>query len=175
MDKIIHFLSSIGLSKELIVAIISMMPIFELRGGIPLGVFLFKMNILTVGIISVISNILIIPPILWVLKPINNWLEGFEHGNNIIEKLRKRALAKSKLVKKLEFWGLMLFVAIPLPGSGAWTGALIAFFLKMSLKRSLLYIILGVIIAGILVTFLTYLFNIGIIKNTGIFIKSVGV
>ncbi len=175
MHSIIHFLQSIGLSKEIIVAIISMMPIFELRGGIPLGVFFFKMNILSTAIISITANILVIPPILWLLKPVNKWLESFEQGNNIIEKLRKRAIAKSKIVQKLEFFGLMLFVAMPLPGSGAWTGALIAFFLKMSLKKSLLYIILGVIIAGILVTFLTYLFNIGIIKSTGIFIKKVGV
>ncbi|MCD6578404.1 small multi-drug export protein, partial [bacterium] len=125
--------------------------------------------------ISIISNIIIIPPILLLLKPVNKWLEGFEHGNNFIEKLRKRTLSKSKLVQKLEYLGLMLFVAIPLPGSGAWTGALIAFFLKMSLKKSLLYIIFGVIVAGVLVTLLTYLFYNGIIKNTGIFIKNVGV
>jgi uncharacterized membrane protein len=175
MEKIIHFLSSHGFSREMIVAIISVLPIFELRGGIPVAHFAFNFSILKSFYISVISNSLIVVPLVYLLSPINKWLENLKNGNNIIEKLRRHALKKSKLVDELEFIGLMLFVSIPLPGSGAWTGALIAFFLKLSRGKSIIFILLGVLIAGILVSLLTYLLDIGIIKNTGIFLKKVGV
>lgn len=171
MHSIVDYLEGVGLSGEIIVVIVSMLPIFELRGGIPLGVFVFKLGIWKSVFYSLLGNLIIIIPVVYLLEPVSEWLSGFRGGNNIVEKLRNRALAKSDLVKKLEYVGLMFFVSIPLPGSGAWTGSLLYFFLKLEKKKSLAAITAGVIIASIAVGILTYLLDIGIIKSAGLFIK----
>ncbi|MCK4643278.1 small multi-drug export protein [bacterium] len=175
MQPIVDYLASIGLSGEAIVILVSMLPIFELRGGIPLGVFLFKFGIIKTVLLSLTGNLAVILPVVLLLDPVSKWIEGINGGNNILEKLRQKALTKSALVQKLEFVGLMLFVSIPLPGSGAWTGALIYFFLKLDKKKSIVFIALGVFIASIAVGLLTYLIDIGIIKNAGLFLKEIGV
>lgn len=147
------------LPKELIVFIVSMIPILELRGSILAAGFL-KMEFLSTFIIAVIGNFLPIPFILLFIDKIFFWLKKTRF-KNIVEKLENKALSKSDQIKKYGKWGLFLFVAIPLPGTGAWTGSLIASLLRMKLKDSLPWIFLGIVTAGLIMSLLSF----GIIKQ----------
>ena len=134
----------------------SMIPVVELRGGIPFGVAQ-GLSPLTAFLAAVIGNMIPVPFIILFIRRIFVFLrKHFPSLNSFIDKLEKKAHIKGQTVKKYQFWGLVIFVGIPLPGTGAWTGALIAAFLDMRLKDCILPILLGVLIAGILITTLTY-------------------
>ena len=139
-----------------IVLLISMLPFIELRGSIPTGILIFHMDPFTVFIISVIGNLIPVPFILILFEKIEIWLRKYDFWaklmDRIFEKTRKRA---SKKVEEYEALALISFVAIPLPGTGAWTGALIAYLFGLDLKKSFFYIVIGVLIAGIAVTLLS--------------------
>ena len=144
------------MSPALYTFLISMVPVIELRGAIPAGVA-GGLHPFVALIIAVIGNLLPLPFIIIFIRKIFAfirkhipWLDGF------IKKLENRAESKRAVVEKFEFWGLFLFVAIPLPGTGGWTGALIAAMLDMRLKRAFPSITLGVITAGIIVFLITY-------------------
>ncbi len=145
--------------KELIVFLISMIPILELRGSILAAGFL-KMEFLSTFIIAVIGNMLPIPFILLFIDKIFAWLKK-TRLKNLVEKLENKAMSKSDQIRKYGRWGLLLFVGIPLPGTGAWTGALIAALLRMKKRESLPFIFLGVILAGLIMSLLAF----GIIKQ----------
>lgn len=145
--------------KELIVFLISMIPILELRGSILAAGFL-KMEFLSTFIIAVIGNMLPIPFILMFIDKIFAWLKK-TRLKGIVERLENKALSKSDQIRKYGRWGLLLFVGIPLPGTGAWTGALIASLLRMKKRESLPFIFLGVILAGLIMSLLAF----GIIKQ----------
>ena len=134
------------------VFIVSMIPIAELRGAIPLGL-LNGMHWWEVYIIAVIGNILPVPFILKLLYPIEKFLRKWKKWDAffswLFEHTRKRT---EERIKKLESIGLILFVATPLPVTGAWTGSLAAYLFNLEFKRSLLCIIIGVLIAGVIVT-----------------------
>lgn len=147
------------LPKELIVFIISMIPILELRGSILAAGFL-KMEFLSTFIIAIIGNMLPIPFILMFIDKIFAWLKK-TRLKNVVEKLENKAMSKSDQITKYGRWGLLLFVGIPLPGTGAWTGALIASMLRMKKRESLPFILLGVILAGLIMSLLAF----GIIKQ----------
>lgn len=147
------------LPKELIVFVISMVPILELRGSLLAAGFL-QMEFLSTFIIAVIGNILPIPFILLFIDKIFAWLKK-TRWKNVVEKLENKALSKSDQIKKYGKIGLFLFVAIPLPGTGAWTGALIASLFRMKIKDSLPWIFLGVIVAGLIMSLISF----GMIKN----------
>ncbi len=147
------------LPKELIVFIVSMIPILELRGSILAAGFL-NMEFLSTFIIAVIGNFLPIPFILLFIDKIFSWLKK-TRMKNMVEKLEARALSKSDQIKKYGPFGLFLFVAIPLPGTGAWTGSLAASLLRMRKKDSLPAIFLGIITAGLIMSLLAF----GIIKQ----------
>lgn len=161
VEFIIHYAS--WLNKEVIVFIISLLPILELRGGVLAGYWL-GLPLLTTSIIAVIGNILPIPFILFFIEKILGFLEKHNILTNIIHKLRERAIHKSKGLKKMEFIGLMLFVGIPLPGTGAWTGALVAETLQMDRKKALLAIFLGVLIALVIMLVVSY----GVLNQIGL-------
>ena len=135
------------------VALLSMLPISELRGGIPLGLFL-GLNPVTVFFVSVISNILAIPIIFFFLDNIHSHLLKYgkykRFFGNYIHKKRERI--ESKIGTSAEFFALLIFVAVPLPGTGAWTGSILAWFFNVKRKKAYFTISLGVIIAGIIVT-----------------------
>ncbi len=134
----------------------SMIPVVELRGGIPFGVAQ-GLSPLAAFLAAVIGNMIPVPFIILFIRRIFVFLrKHFPSLNSFIDKLEKKAHIKGQTVKKYQFWGLVIFVGIPLPGTGAWTGALIAAFLDMRLKDCILPILLGVLIAGILITTLTY-------------------
>ena len=146
-------------AKELIVFIISMIPVLELRGSLLAAGFL-EMDFLATFIVAVIGNMLPIPFILLFINKIFEWLKKTKL-KNAVEKLENRALSKSDQIKKYGKFGLFLFVAIPLPGTGAWTGALAATLLRMKPKDSILPIFLGVITAGLIMSLISF----GIIKQ----------
>ncbi|MBQ7793927.1 MAG: small multi-drug export protein [Clostridia bacterium] len=148
-----------SLPKELIVFIVSMIPILELRGSILAAGFL-KMEFLSTFIIAVLGNMLPIPFILLFIDKIFAWLKK-TRLKNLVERLENKALSKSDQITKYGRWGLFLFVGIPLPGTGAWTGALIASLLRMKKRESLPFIFLGVVAAGLIMSLLSF----GIIKQ----------
>ena len=148
-------LTALKYGKELIVFIISLMPILELRGGL-IAASLLKLNWVKSFIICFIGNIIPIPLILWFITPIFNKLKKTKLFSGMVNKLEKKAMSKKEKIEKLQYIGLMLFVGIPLPGTGAWTGCLIASLLNMDKKKSMVYAILGVIMAGIIMMILSY-------------------
>lgn len=141
--------------KELIAFIISMMPILELRGGL-VAASLLGIGVFEAIIICVIGNIIPIPFILFFITPIFNWMKKTKLFRPMVEKLEAKSMAKSDKIQKYEFWGLALFVGIPLPGTGAWTGALIAALLGVKTKKASLAILTGIIIATIIMTIISY-------------------
>ena len=146
--------------KELIVFIISLLPILELRGGL-IAAALLGMNSVRSFIICFIGNIIPIPFILWLITPLFDRLKKTKLFSGVVNKLEKKAMKKKDKIEKLKYIGLLLFVGIPLPGTGAWTGSLIAALLNMDKKKSLLYAILGVVLAGIIMM----IFSFGLLSN----------
>ncbi len=144
-----------ALPEELIVFIVSMLPLIELRGGLILAPFL-GMPMWTAIPICLAGNILPIPFILWFITPIFNWLKKTKLFRPLVEKLEAKSLGKSDRIQKYEFWGLVLFVGIPIPGTGAWTGALIASLLNVKIKKAFPAIILGLLLATTIMCIITY-------------------
>lgn len=142
-------------SSEIIAFIISMLPILELRGGL-IAAKLMGIEFIKAFIICFIGNLLPIPFILLFIRKIFDWLKRFKKIEKIIDKLEARSIRKADKVKKYRLFGLFLFVAIPLPGTGAWTGALVADLLDVRIRHSFPAIALGVLAAGIIMSVLTY-------------------
>lgn len=162
MDGIVEWIvESFGgkAAKEVIVFVVSMIPVLELRGSILAAGFL-KMEFLSTFIIAVIGNMAPIPFILLFIDKIFGWLKNTRF-KNAVEKLENRALSKSDQIKKYGKFGLFLFVAIPLPGTGAWTGALAASLLRMKPKESIWPIFFGVVAAGLVMSLISF----GVIKQ----------
>ena len=158
MDSLaIWFASTLGrfVSREIVIFIISMIPILELRGGL-LVASLLDVSITTAIPICIVGNIIPIPFILLFIKQIFKWLKKIKLFRGIIEKLEARAMGKSESIKKYEFWGLVLFVGIPLPGTGAWTGSLIAALLDIDFKKAVLAELLGIAIATVIMSIFSY-------------------
>lgn len=142
-------------SKEVVVFIISMIPILELRGGLIVS-SLLQVPITTAIPLCIIGNIIPIPFILLFIKQIFKWMKKIKIFRGLIERMERRAMGKSETIKKYEFWGLMLFVGIPLPGTGAWTGSLIAALLDVDFKKAILAELLGIAIATVIMSILSY-------------------
>ena len=147
--------SNAAFGKEIIVFIISMLPILELRGGL-LAAALLKLNPIVSYIICIIGNVIPIPIILLFITKIFDKLKKTKFLKKLVEKIEKKALSKKDKLEKGEFIGLLLFVGIPLPGTGAWTGALLAALLGMDKKKAFLAIILGVILASIIMMIVSF-------------------
>lgn len=136
--------------------LISMVPVIELRGAIPLGV-LNGLDVGTAMAVSIVGNLIPVPFIIIFIRKIFKWMQNHsEVLARIVHKMEEKADKKKDKVLKYEFWGLLILVAIPLPGTGAWTGALVAAMLDMRLTRAFPAIATGVVIAGIIVTVATY-------------------
>lgn len=162
VENLVEFFINIfgGLNKNIIIFIISCLPILELRGGL-LAAALLKLNPVSSFILCFIGNLLPIPFILYFITPLFNKLKKTKFLNKFIVKLENKANYKKEKIEKGEFIGLILFVGIPLPGTGAWTGSLIASMINMDKKKALLASFLGVILAGIIMMLVSY----GIIGN----------
>lgn len=143
------------LPEEVIIFIVSMFPVLELRGGL-IAAKLLGVDLLRAFAICFIGNIVPVPFILLFIRYIFNFLRRFKFFARIIDSLERRTRAKGKNVKKYQEWGLLAFVAIPLPGTGAWTGALIADVFDLRVKKAFPIICLGVFIAGIIMAIVSY-------------------
>lgn len=148
-------LATIKFGKEILVFIISLLPILELRGGL-LAASLLGLDALPSYIITIIGNLLPIPFILLFINKILDWMRKSKHFSKFANWLDKKVEKNKSSIEKYGFWGLVLFVGIPLPGTGAWTGSLIASVLGMDRKKSFLAIILGVIMASIIMMLISF-------------------
>ena len=157
-QSIVAFIISIfgaNAGKVIGIFLISLLPVIELRGSIPVGYYQglpWYTNMIT----SIIGNLLPVPFILLFVVKVFEFMKKRNIMVGFIEKIEKRAMSRSDSIANKEFIGLMLFVAIPLPGTGAWTGALIAALLQFNRKKSFMYICIGVLIAASLVTLGVY-------------------
>ncbi len=142
-------------SPEVIAFIVSLLPVLELRGGL-IAAKLMDIEFFKAFIICFIGNMLPIPFILVFIRKIFNLLKRSSKVESVITKLEARSLRKADKVKKYRLWGLFLFVAIPLPGTGGWTGALVADLLDIRIKHSFPVIAAGVFVAGIIISALSY-------------------
>jgi len=164
--KIVNYLEKKGISQELIVLIIATLPIIELRGALPLAIHYFHLSYLKGLILSIIGNLLPILPILFLLRFILNLLIKIPFLKKFFDWLFERTQKKSKIIEKYEILGLIIFVGIPLPTTGAWTGALASFILGLKPILSFLAIALGVFLAALIVSIFCFLGKIGAILAT---------
>lgn len=142
--------------KIIMTFLISMVPVLELRGAIPIAVA-NGLNFWVAIAVSVIGNLVPVPFIILFIRKIFALMRKWSSKlDGLVTRLEQRAAKKSDVVQKYAFWGLFILVAIPLPGTGAWTGALVAAMLDMRLSRAFPAILLGVIGAAVIVTFATY-------------------
>jgi len=136
--------------------LLSMVPVAELRAGIPFGAAL-GLPPWAAFLAAVIGNMIPVPFIVVYIRRIFQWMRRrLPKLNSLVDRLEKKAHLKGQKVTKYKYLGLMVFVAIPLPGTGAWTGALAAAFLGMRLKKALPPIFAGVLLAGTAISLLTY-------------------
>lgn len=155
--KLISGLTALKFGKELIVFIISILPILELRGGL-IAASLLNVSPLTGYIVSIIGNTLPVPFILLFINKILDWMgkSKIKWMNKLSKWLDKKARKHKDSIEKYGYLGLTLFVGVPLPGTGAWTGCLAASVLNMDKKKSFISIMLGIIMASIIMMLISY-------------------
>ena len=151
------FMVTLGgkVGKEFILFLISMVPILELRGGLLAAGPAF-LELAKAVPICVIGNLVPIPFILLLITKIFDWMKGTKRLKPMVEKLEKKAMSKSDKIEKYEFWGLVLFVGIPLPGTGAWTGSLIAALLGIRFRKAFPAVVVGVCLAAFIMSVISY-------------------
>lgn len=156
MENLFTSLHGTPAGEWLYTAVVSMAPVVELRGGIPIGVGL-GLPLWEAYFAAVIGNMVPVPFIIVFIRRIFKWLRvKIPPLGRLIEKLEDKAHLKGQMVRKYKYLGLVILVAIPLPGTGAWTGALAAAFLDMRLRDAVPSIFLGVLIAGLAISGLTH-------------------
>lgn len=133
----------------------AMLPILEIRGAIPVGVAA-GLSPWTAFAVGLVGNMIPIPFLILLTRHILEWMKKYNILVRFSSWLEEKGREKAKQVQTYSFWGLFILVAIPLPGTGAWTGALVASLLDMRLKRALPAITMGVAVAGLIVLVLTY-------------------
>lgn len=157
-----EFLTAHGIPDWLVVFIISVCPILECRLGMFTAISLLHMNPFLGFAISFCGNILPIPFILVLINKIFEWLKKVPVVKIPIIWLEEKTLKKRDKIDKFGIWGLLFFVAIPLPGTGAWTGSLLAALLHLDKKKSFGVICIGVFIAGLIISVASAAFNVAI-------------
>lgn len=136
--------------KELTVFVISLMPILELRGGL-IAARLLEMNVWSAFFFCFIGNMLPMPFILLFIRKIFDLMRKWKYTVKVVAKMEAKAEKHRGTIEKYGFWGLLILVAVPLPGTGGWTGALVAALMDIRMRRALPAITLGVLIAGFIV------------------------
>ena len=164
-EAILRFLEGIfgtsGLAKCIITLIISMIPVVELRGAIPIGAGILGLPVHIAAIISMIGNMLPVPFIIIFIRKVFAFMrKKSARLGRLADRFEQTAKEKGARLYRGELIGLIVFTAIPLPGTGAWTGALIAAILNIRLKIAFPAIGVGVVVAGVLVTGITYGFGV---------------
>jgi len=157
-EQIVNFLVELFKNKipeELTIFIISLFPILEIRGGM-IAARILEVDFLKAFAICYAGNMLPIPFILLFIRSIFQFLRRFKFMNKIVDRLEAKGEKNREKVLRYKAWGLLAFVAIPIPGTGGWTGALIAALLDLRMKKALPIIAIGVFIAGLIMSLLTY-------------------
>ena len=162
MDFLVEFFIDIfsGISKDIIIFIISLMPILELRGGL-LAASLLNVELIRAAVICIVGNLLPIPFVLLFLRFVLDLFEKWSVTKKIVLWLEKKVNEKRDQIDRYGYLGLIIFVGVPLPGTGAWTGSLLAVMLGLNRKKSFVCILIGVIMAAVIMSILSY----GILGN----------
>ena len=158
MESLVQFYeNSLGswMPREVFIFLVSMVPLIELRGGLVIAKLL-DVGLLPANLICIIGNIVPIPFILLFIRRIFEFMKKHNILKKLVLKLEERAAKKSKGAERGEFIFLLTFVGIPIPGTGAWTGSLIASLFKYDIKKASLAIFLGIIMAAIVMDILSY-------------------
>lgn len=154
--ELMQWLTETQLGEFIWTMLVSMVPVVELRGGIPFGVAA-GLPVWQAWLAAVIGNLIPVPFIIVYIRRIFQWMRRkLPRFNGVVDKLEQKAHLKGATVTKYKYLGLAIFVAIPLPGTGAWTGALAAAFLDMPLRRAIPSIVIGVVVAGIAISIITF-------------------
>lgn len=153
-------LTTIAYGKQILVFVISLLPILELRGGI-LAAALLGLTPVQGYIISILGNILPIPFILLLINKVLEWMRNSKHFEGIANWLDKKVDKHKSQIEKFGYLGVILFVGIPIPGTGAWTGSLIASVLEMDKKKTFIATLVGLVMASIIMMLISY----GILGN----------
>lgn len=156
MELNLQWLTETFSGEFLLTVLVSMVPVVELRGGIPFGVGV-GLPVWAAFLAAVIGNLIPVPFIIVYIRRIFQWMRRrLPKLNSLVDRLERKAHLKGRRVNKYKYLGLAIFVAIPLPGTGAWTGSLAAAFLDMPLRRAIPSVVAGVLIAGAAISILTY-------------------
>ena len=148
-----HVLELMGqLPPPVAVVLVAMLPIFELRGAIPAAYALGMTNHVLIYVLAVCGNFVPVLPIMLLLGPAERHLRRFRTMDRLLDWVFKRTVSRSAVIKRYESLGLILFVAVPAPMTGAWTGAIAAYLFKLPLRMAVPCIILGILIAGVVVS-----------------------
>jgi len=150
--KLATFLESKGVPAEVVVVLIAALPIVELRGAVPVAHHVFHMGLVQSFVLSVVGNLLPVPFILLLLGPVSNVLRKIKLFDRFFEWLFARTRRRTESIQRYQELGLIIFIAIPLPATGAWTGALAAFLFGLRFWRSMACVVAGVSIAGVIVS-----------------------
>lgn len=170
----IEALIASGLAKELIVIIIAALPVVELRGALPVAINVFHMPWYWAFCLAVIGNLLPVPILLLFFDSLAKVISKVDIGKRLVNWVLQRTRRHGEVIERYERIGLILFVAIPLPVTGAWTGSIAAFLLGLKFNYAFLSILCGVIIAGAIVTCLCLLGWVGaVIAGIGLSILAI--
>jgi len=150
-----------SLPEQLIVLIIAALPVVELRGSIPVAMDIFRMPWYQSLALSIIGNLLPVPFLLLFYDSLAHLVRRFNKGKRFMQWLNRRTRRQAVVIEKYKHVGLIIFVAIPIPGTGAWTGSITAHLLRMKFRHAFFDIALGVIVASLIVTALVLLGWIG--------------
>ena len=154
-EQIFNFLRSFNLSPKTLILLLSTLPVTVLRASIPIGILALRQTLRATFFYAIVGNMLPIAPIYFFLEPVSKKLSKTRCMRRFFEWLFNRVRQRSGIIERYEAFGLMLFVCIPLPGTGVWTGCLIASLLRMRFIPTFVAATIGVIIAAIIVTALT--------------------
>lgn len=155
VNSFVEFLEANNIPTQLIPFLVSLFPVLEIRGGM-IAARALNIEFIQAFIICYLGNMIPIPFILLFIRKIFMLMRKISFFGKIVDKLEARADKKKDTIVKYQEWGLLLFVAIPLPGTGGWTGALIAALMDLRMKKCLPIIALGVFIAGLIMSLITY-------------------
>jgi uncharacterized membrane protein len=170
LDWLLH----LDIARELVVVVVSALPVSELRGAIPLGINLFHMHWYHVFLLAVIGNLIPVPILLLFFDILAKLISKVEPGKKLMDWVLVHTRVRSEFIRKYERIGLILFVAVPLPITGAWTGSIAAFLMGIRFWYAFFAIFCGIIIAGVIVTCLSLLGWIGaVIAGVGLAILAV--
>lgn len=154
--ELMQWLTDTMAGEFTLTVLVSMIPVVELRGGIPFGVAA-GLPVWAAFLAAVIGNLIPVPFIIVYIRRIFQWMrEHMPRLNRMVDALERKAHLKGNRVNKYKYLGLAIFVAIPLPGTGAWTGSLAAAFLDMPLRRAIPSVVAGVLVAGMAISILSY-------------------